>query len=81
MLLWRKFLDNKVLLSAGKAFECKEPGWFRLIFSDKAHRLRLGEQSAFPAPSLLSPSFWPHVWPQPPQPPQLVHPYPPSHQC
>ncbi|XP_039723453.1 1-aminocyclopropane-1-carboxylate synthase-like protein 1 isoform X1 [Pteropus medius] len=44
MLLWRKFLDNKVLLSAGKAFECKEPGWFRLIFSDKAHRLRLGMQ-------------------------------------
>nr|KAF6463681.1 1-aminocyclopropane-1-carboxylate synthase-like protein (inactive) [Rousettus aegyptiacus] len=44
MLLWRKFLDNKVLLSAGKVFECKEPGWFRLVFSDKAHRLRLGMQ-------------------------------------
>ncbi|KAM5224273.1 1-aminocyclopropane-1-carboxylate synthase-like protein 1 [Hipposideros larvatus] len=43
-LLWRRFLDNKVLLSFGKAFECKEPGWFRLVFSDKAHRLRLGMQ-------------------------------------
>ncbi|XP_054443173.1 1-aminocyclopropane-1-carboxylate synthase-like protein 1 [Pteronotus mesoamericanus] len=44
MLLWHRFLDNKVLLSFGKAFECKEPGWFRLVFSDKAHRLRLGMQ-------------------------------------
>ncbi|XP_012510789.1 PREDICTED: 1-aminocyclopropane-1-carboxylate synthase-like protein 1 [Propithecus coquereli] len=44
MLLWRRFLDNKVLLSFGKAFECKEPGWFRFVFSDKAHRLRLGMQ-------------------------------------
>ncbi|KAG8507727.1 1-aminocyclopropane-1-carboxylate synthase-like protein 1, partial [Galemys pyrenaicus] len=44
MLLWRRFLDNKVLLSFGKAFECPEPGWFRLVFSDKAHRLRLGMQ-------------------------------------
>ncbi|XP_073900755.1 1-aminocyclopropane-1-carboxylate synthase-like protein 1 isoform X2 [Castor canadensis] len=44
MLLWRRFLDNKVLLSFGKAFECKEPGWFRVIFSDKVHRLRLGMQ-------------------------------------
>lgn len=44
MLLWRRFLDNKVLLSFGKAFECKEPGWFRLVFSDKAHRLHLGMQ-------------------------------------
>ncbi|XP_055137827.1 1-aminocyclopropane-1-carboxylate synthase-like protein 1 isoform X1 [Symphalangus syndactylus] len=44
MLLWRRFLDNKVLLSFGKAFECKEPGWFRFIFSDQAHRLCLGMQ-------------------------------------
>ncbi|XP_037021996.2 1-aminocyclopropane-1-carboxylate synthase-like protein 1 [Artibeus jamaicensis] len=44
MLLWHRFLDNKVLLSFGKAFQCKEPGWFRLVFSDKAHRLRLGMQ-------------------------------------
>ncbi|XP_053243555.1 1-aminocyclopropane-1-carboxylate synthase-like protein 1 [Podarcis raffonei] len=44
MLLWRRFLDNKVLLSCGKAFECNEPGWFRIIFSDKIHRLQLGMQ-------------------------------------
>nr|XP_005905198.1 PREDICTED: 1-aminocyclopropane-1-carboxylate synthase-like protein 1 isoform X1 [Bos mutus] len=44
VLLWRRFLENKVLLSFGKAFECKEPGWFRLVFSDKTHRLRLGMQ-------------------------------------
>uniref|UniRef100_A0A8C6ZK90 1-aminocyclopropane-1-carboxylate synthase homolog (inactive) n=1 Tax=Nothoprocta perdicaria TaxID=30464 RepID=A0A8C6ZK90_NOTPE len=43
MLLWRRFLDNKVLLSCGKAFECSEPGWFRIIFADKIHRLQLGE--------------------------------------
>ncbi|XP_055279853.1 1-aminocyclopropane-1-carboxylate synthase-like protein 1 isoform X2 [Moschus berezovskii] len=44
VLLWRRFLENKVLLSFGKAFECKEPGWFRLVFSDKTPRLRLGMQ-------------------------------------
>uniref|UniRef100_A0A8C9P0D4 Aminotransferase class I/classII large domain-containing protein n=1 Tax=Spermophilus dauricus TaxID=99837 RepID=A0A8C9P0D4_SPEDA len=43
-LLWRRFLDNKVLLLFGKAFECKEPGWFRVVFSDRPQRLRLGEQ-------------------------------------
>ncbi|XP_060227398.1 1-aminocyclopropane-1-carboxylate synthase-like protein 1 isoform X2 [Meriones unguiculatus] len=43
-LLWRQFLDNKVLLSFGKAFECKEPGWFRVVFSDKKNRLCLGMQ-------------------------------------
>ncbi|XP_075694167.1 1-aminocyclopropane-1-carboxylate synthase-like protein 1 isoform X2 [Rhinoderma darwinii] len=42
--LWRDFLDDKVLLSCGKAFECSEPGWFRVIFSDKTHRLQLGMQ-------------------------------------
>ncbi|XP_075783639.1 1-aminocyclopropane-1-carboxylate synthase-like protein 1 isoform X2 [Pelodiscus sinensis] len=30
MLLWRRFLDNKVLLSCGKAFECSEPGMQRI---------------------------------------------------
>ncbi|XP_063188286.1 1-aminocyclopropane-1-carboxylate synthase-like protein 1 isoform X1 [Chroicocephalus ridibundus] len=44
LLLWRRFLDNKVLLSCGKAFECSEPGWFRIIFADKTHRLQLGMQ-------------------------------------
>uniref|UniRef100_A0A672TNW0 Aminotransferase class I/classII large domain-containing protein n=1 Tax=Strigops habroptila TaxID=2489341 RepID=A0A672TNW0_STRHB len=43
MLLWKRFLDNKVLLSCGKAFECSEPGWFRIIFADKTHRLQLGQ--------------------------------------
>ncbi|XP_049636664.1 1-aminocyclopropane-1-carboxylate synthase-like protein 1 [Suncus etruscus] len=42
--LWRHFLEHKVLLSPGKTFECLEPGWFRVIFSDQAHRLRLGMQ-------------------------------------
>ncbi|XP_074086610.1 LOW QUALITY PROTEIN: 1-aminocyclopropane-1-carboxylate synthase-like protein 1 [Macrotis lagotis] len=42
--LWQRFLDHKVLLFCGKSFECKEPGWFRLIFSDKIHRLQLGMQ-------------------------------------
>ncbi|XP_066490993.1 probable inactive 1-aminocyclopropane-1-carboxylate synthase-like protein 2 [Tiliqua scincoides] len=44
MALWKRFLDNKVLLSCGKAFECGEPGWFRIIFADKMHRLQLGMQ-------------------------------------
>ncbi|KAM8939707.1 1-aminocyclopropane-1-carboxylate synthase-like protein 1 [Pelodytes ibericus] len=44
VILWQQFLDNKVLLSCGKAFECGEPGWFRVIFSDKTHRLQLGMQ-------------------------------------
>ncbi|KAG8438372.1 hypothetical protein GDO86_008886 [Hymenochirus boettgeri] len=44
VVLWRHFLENKVLLSCGKAFECSEPGWFRVIFSDKTHRLQLGMQ-------------------------------------
>ncbi|XP_029438787.1 1-aminocyclopropane-1-carboxylate synthase-like protein 1 [Rhinatrema bivittatum] len=44
VMLWRHFLENKVLLSCGKAFECCEPGWFRIIFADKTHRLQLGMQ-------------------------------------
>lgn len=60
MLLWHRFLENKVLLSFGKAFECKEPGWFRLVFSDKTHRLRLGEWSRLLTASFNLPSrFWP----------------------
>nr|XP_023509677.1 1-aminocyclopropane-1-carboxylate synthase-like protein 1 isoform X2 [Equus caballus] len=46
--LWRRFLDHKVLVSFGKAFECKEPGWFRLVFSDKAHRLCLAISADWP---------------------------------
>ncbi|KAK2501079.1 hypothetical protein MC885_004576 [Smutsia gigantea] len=44
MLLWHCFLDNKVMLSSGKTFGCKEPGWFRLVFSDKAPWLSVGMQ-------------------------------------
>ncbi|XP_026520450.1 probable inactive 1-aminocyclopropane-1-carboxylate synthase-like protein 2 isoform X1 [Notechis scutatus] len=44
MLLWRRFLDKKVLLSPGIFFECNEPGWFRIIFADNMNRLRLGMQ-------------------------------------
>ncbi|XP_068947561.1 1-aminocyclopropane-1-carboxylate synthase-like protein 1 isoform X2 [Petaurus breviceps papuanus] len=44
LLLHRRFLGNKVLLACGKGFQCFEPGWFRLVFSDKTHRLQLGMQ-------------------------------------
>ncbi|XP_058017688.1 probable inactive 1-aminocyclopropane-1-carboxylate synthase-like protein 2 [Ahaetulla prasina] len=44
MLLWKRFLDKKLLLSPGISFECNEPGWFRIIFADKINRLRLGMQ-------------------------------------
>uniref|UniRef100_A0A5F8GJ39 Aminotransferase class I/classII large domain-containing protein n=1 Tax=Monodelphis domestica TaxID=13616 RepID=A0A5F8GJ39_MONDO len=50
LLLWCRFLRHKVLLSNGKSFQCFEPGWFRIIFTDKMHRLQLGEQG-----QLLSP--------------------------
>uniref|UniRef100_F7GCB7 Aminotransferase class I/classII large domain-containing protein n=1 Tax=Ornithorhynchus anatinus TaxID=9258 RepID=F7GCB7_ORNAN len=55
MQLWRRFLDSKVLLSCGKAFECREPGWFRIIFADKTHRLQLGER-CLPRPHLSPPA-------------------------
>ncbi|KAM3855871.1 1-aminocyclopropane-1-carboxylate synthase-like protein 1 [Vipera latastei] len=44
MLLWRRFLDKKILLSPGSSFKCNEPGWFRIIFADKMNRLQLGLQ-------------------------------------
>ncbi|KAG8125973.1 hypothetical protein E2320_021085, partial [Naja naja] len=44
MLLWKRFLDKKVLLTPGTSFECNEPGWFRIVFADKMNRLRLGMQ-------------------------------------
>uniref|UniRef100_A0A2K5KQ60 1-aminocyclopropane-1-carboxylate synthase homolog (inactive) like n=1 Tax=Cercocebus atys TaxID=9531 RepID=A0A2K5KQ60_CERAT len=40
-LLYCRFLDNKLLLSRGKAYMCKEPGWFCLIFADELPRLKL----------------------------------------
>uniref|UniRef100_A0A8C4RFV8 1-aminocyclopropane-1-carboxylate synthase-like protein 1 n=1 Tax=Erpetoichthys calabaricus TaxID=27687 RepID=A0A8C4RFV8_ERPCA len=42
--LWRHFLNNKILLSCGKAFDCCQPGWFRIVFADKTYRLQLGMQ-------------------------------------
>uniref|UniRef100_A0A8C1TFM5 1-aminocyclopropane-1-carboxylate synthase-like protein 1 n=1 Tax=Cyprinus carpio TaxID=7962 RepID=A0A8C1TFM5_CYPCA len=42
--LWRCFLKHKVLLSCGQAFSCVSPGWFRIIFTDQLHKLKLGMQ-------------------------------------
>ncbi|NXC71989.1 1A1L1 protein, partial [Anhinga anhinga] len=39
--LWQKLLDKKLLISPGKAFECYEPGWFRLVFSDSVDKIYL----------------------------------------
>ncbi|KAM9768955.1 putative inactive 1-aminocyclopropane-1-carboxylate synthase-like protein 2 [Dama dama] len=41
LLLHRRFLDHKLILSPGKTFMCKEPGWFRLIFAARPHLLRI----------------------------------------
>ena len=40
LLLHRRFLDHKLILSPGKTFMCKEPGWFRLVFAARPHLLR-----------------------------------------
>ncbi|XP_051545648.1 1-aminocyclopropane-1-carboxylate synthase-like protein 1 [Myxocyprinus asiaticus] len=42
--VWRCFIKHKVLLSCGQAFNCTSPGWFRIIFSDQRHKLKLGVQ-------------------------------------
>lgn len=42
--VWRGFIKHKVLLSCGQAFNCVSPGWFRIIFSDQQHKLKLGMQ-------------------------------------
>ncbi|KAL7976556.1 hypothetical protein Chor_008505 [Crotalus horridus] len=39
--LWRKILDEKLLISPGKAFCCYEPGWFRIVFSDSVDKIIL----------------------------------------
>ncbi|XP_043925591.1 1-aminocyclopropane-1-carboxylate synthase-like protein 1 [Protopterus annectens] len=39
--LWNRFIDNKVMIMCGKAFNCCEPGWFRIIFSETASKLEL----------------------------------------
>ncbi|KAM4027120.1 1-aminocyclopropane-1-carboxylate synthase-like protein 1 isoform 2-T5 [Anomaloglossus baeobatrachus] len=33
MDLWKRFIAEKLVISPGKAFECGEPGWFRLTTS------------------------------------------------
>uniref|UniRef100_A0A8D0ZH31 AlkB homolog 3, alpha-ketoglutarate dependent dioxygenase n=1 Tax=Sus scrofa TaxID=9823 RepID=A0A8D0ZH31_PIG len=40
LLLHRHFLDKKLILSPGKSFMCKDPGWFRLVFADNHLLLR-----------------------------------------
>ena len=45
LLLHRRFLDHRLILSPGKTFMCKEPGWFRLVFAARPHLLRSGEWS------------------------------------
>ena len=45
LLLHHRFLDHKLILSPGKTFMCKEPGWFRLVFAARPHLLRNGEWS------------------------------------
>uniref|UniRef100_UPI00398E9F17 1-aminocyclopropane-1-carboxylate synthase-like protein 1 n=1 Tax=Pristiophorus japonicus TaxID=55135 RepID=UPI00398E9F17 len=44
MELWWKLIDGKLYISPGVAFDCCEPGWFRLVFSDSANRIQLGIQ-------------------------------------
>uniref|UniRef100_A0A8C0XEW2 Aminotransferase class I/classII large domain-containing protein n=1 Tax=Castor canadensis TaxID=51338 RepID=A0A8C0XEW2_CASCN len=40
--LHQRFLAHKLMLSRGKSFTCKEPGWFRLIFAENHQQLREG---------------------------------------
>lgn len=35
LALHQRFLDMKLMLSHGKSFKCKEPGWFHLKFAEK----------------------------------------------
>ncbi|XP_060104472.1 1-aminocyclopropane-1-carboxylate synthase-like protein 1 [Heteronotia binoei] len=41
MDLWWKLLQEKLLISPGKAFCCYEPGWFRFVFSDSVEKIYL----------------------------------------
>ncbi|XP_023617462.1 probable inactive 1-aminocyclopropane-1-carboxylate synthase-like protein 2 [Myotis lucifugus] len=56
-LLYRRFLDNKLLLAPGKAYMCKEPGWFRLTFSDKPLRLKVA-MNRFSQALLEQKQYW-----------------------
>ncbi|CAH2282436.1 1-aminocyclopropane-1-carboxylate synthase 1 [Pelobates cultripes] len=42
MELWWRFLGEKLYIAPGKAFECYEPGWFRLTFSLPNELLQAG---------------------------------------
>lgn len=42
--MWRFFIRHKVVISCGQAFSCVSPGWFRIVFSDQQHKLKLGIQ-------------------------------------
>ncbi|XP_004585651.4 probable inactive 1-aminocyclopropane-1-carboxylate synthase-like protein 2 [Ochotona princeps] len=44
LALHQHFLDMKVMLSRGKSFKCKEPGWFRLMFAEKLPTLEVAMQ-------------------------------------
>jgi aspartate/methionine/tyrosine aminotransferase len=32
MILWERLLDAGVYIALGRAFECRDPGWFRMLF-------------------------------------------------
>ncbi|KAM6143300.1 LOW QUALITY PROTEIN: putative inactive 1-aminocyclopropane-1-carboxylate synthase-like protein 2 [Erethizon dorsatum] len=40
LILYRRFLDHKLILSRGKSYMCKEPGWFRLTFAENPPQLK-----------------------------------------
>ncbi|XP_006896835.1 PREDICTED: probable inactive 1-aminocyclopropane-1-carboxylate synthase-like protein 2 [Elephantulus edwardii] len=42
--LYRHLMNYKVILTRGKIYMCKEPGWFRLVFAEKTHILLLAMQ-------------------------------------
>ncbi|KAH0499946.1 putative inactive 1-aminocyclopropane-1-carboxylate synthase-like protein 2 [Microtus ochrogaster] len=42
-ILCQCFQDNKLLLSRGRSYMCKEPGWFRLVFAEDQLQLKVGE--------------------------------------
>ncbi|XP_072365607.1 1-aminocyclopropane-1-carboxylate synthase-like protein 1 isoform X2 [Scyliorhinus torazame] len=56
MELWWKLIDGKLYISPGIAFDCCEPGWFRLVFSDSADRIRLAFSKVDSLHSLAQPS-------------------------
>ncbi|XP_004627351.1 probable inactive 1-aminocyclopropane-1-carboxylate synthase-like protein 2 [Octodon degus] len=45
LVLYRRFLDHKLILSRGQSYLLKEPGWFRLCFAEN-HQQLTGEKEA-----------------------------------